>query len=221
MYSWDMAVSRVMTAETERIGWNKGIVFLGGLLLLLLSFVFLGLHPWHMEVSRLGVKAEPQPQPQQRWIQAASSTYTTAHGNTGSLTHWGRPGIEPATSWFLVGSVSTMPRGELLKLGQVKETILGKTVAVQRQRNERGRGLRTVVEQLTHPLVETCLSWPYPSLSILLSDTYLLRRLYWLKRMMHGEHHWALLTRGPLRIIPFLPPIFNFALCYIVILQGG
>ena len=29
-------------------------------------------------------------------------TYTTAHGNTGSLTHWTRPGIEPATSWFLV-----------------------------------------------------------------------------------------------------------------------
>ena len=28
-------------------------------------------------------------------IGAASSTYTTAHGNTRSLTHWERPGIEP------------------------------------------------------------------------------------------------------------------------------
>jgi len=32
--------------------------------------------------------------------------YTTAHGNTGSLTHWARPGIEPTTSWFLVGFVN-------------------------------------------------------------------------------------------------------------------
>ena len=32
-----------------------------------------------------------------------SSTYTTAHSNPGSLTHRSRPGIEPATSWFLVG----------------------------------------------------------------------------------------------------------------------
>ena len=56
-----------------------------------LSFVFLGLHPWHIEVPRLGVQSElsrwPTPQPQQRGIQAAFSTYTTAHGNKGSLTH--------------------------------------------------------------------------------------------------------------------------------------
>ena len=30
----------------------------------------------------------------------------TAHGNAGSLTHWARPGIEPATSWFLAGFVN-------------------------------------------------------------------------------------------------------------------
>ena len=39
-------------------------------------------------------------------IQAVSTTYTTAHGNTRSLTHWVRPGIEPTTSWFLVGFVN-------------------------------------------------------------------------------------------------------------------
>ena len=39
-------------------------------------------------------------------IKAESATHTTAHGNTGSLTHWARPGIEPATSWFLVGFVN-------------------------------------------------------------------------------------------------------------------
>ena len=34
--------------------------------------------------------------------ESPSATYTTAHGNARSLTHWWRPGIEPATSWFLV-----------------------------------------------------------------------------------------------------------------------
>ena len=31
--------------------------------------------------------ATPQPQQQQRWIQASSVTYNTAYGNAGSLTH--------------------------------------------------------------------------------------------------------------------------------------
>ena len=30
---------------------------------------------------------------------AASATYTTAHGKAGSLTHWARPRIKPASSW--------------------------------------------------------------------------------------------------------------------------
>ena len=55
-------------------------------------------------------------QPLQRQIQATSATYTTAHINAGSLTHWGRPGMEPATSWFLVGLISTEPRWKLLLL---------------------------------------------------------------------------------------------------------
>ena len=38
---------------------------------------------------------------------------TTAHGNARPLTPWTRPGIEPATSWFLVGLVSVAPRWEL------------------------------------------------------------------------------------------------------------
>ena len=40
-------------------------------------------------------------------------TYTTAHSNARILTHWARPGIEPATSWFLVGFVSAVPLPEL------------------------------------------------------------------------------------------------------------
>ena len=46
------------------------------------------------------------PEPQQCGIRATSVTYTTAHGNARSLTHWARPWIEPATSWFLVRFVS-------------------------------------------------------------------------------------------------------------------
>ena len=39
--------------------------------------------------------------------QAPSTTYTTMHGNAGSPTYWARPRIEPASSWLLVGFVST------------------------------------------------------------------------------------------------------------------
>ena len=39
----------------------------------------------------------------QREIQAASATYTTAHGNAGSFTHCAGPGIEPTSSQILVG----------------------------------------------------------------------------------------------------------------------
>ena len=38
--------------------------------------------------GRIGAVApRPTPEPQQRRIRAASATYTTAHGNAGSLTH--------------------------------------------------------------------------------------------------------------------------------------
>ena len=43
---------------------------------LLLLYVFLGPHPQHMEAPRLGVESELQ-----------LLAYTTAHSNTGSLTH--------------------------------------------------------------------------------------------------------------------------------------
>ena len=35
-----------------------------------------------------------------------AGSFTTAHGNSGSSTHWVRPGIKPTTSWFLVGFVN-------------------------------------------------------------------------------------------------------------------
>ena len=71
-------------------------------------FSFLGWHLWYIEISRLGGKLELQlqayatatamPDP---W--AKSATYTTAQGNSGSFTHWRRPGIQPASSRMLVG----------------------------------------------------------------------------------------------------------------------
>ena len=48
------------------------------------------------------VACRPTPQLQQHGMQALSATYTTAHGNAGSPTHWSRPGIEPETSRFPV-----------------------------------------------------------------------------------------------------------------------
>ena len=46
-------------------------------------------------------------------IWTASSTYTTAHHNAGSLTHWGSPRIEPSSSWILVGFFTAEPQWEL------------------------------------------------------------------------------------------------------------
>ena len=70
-----------------------------------------------MEAPRLGVELELQlpayatatamPHP------SKSLTYTVAHSNPGSLTHWVRPGIEPASSWILVGSIEAEPHQEL------------------------------------------------------------------------------------------------------------
>ena len=80
-------------------------------------FSFLGLHVQHMEFPRLGSNQScsywPVPQPQQHRIEAESVTYTTAHVNARSLTHWARLGIEPASSWILVGFISTEPQQEL------------------------------------------------------------------------------------------------------------
>ena len=43
-------------------------------------------------------------------------TDSTAHSDAGSLTHWARPGIEPATLWFPVGFISIAPQRDLLNL---------------------------------------------------------------------------------------------------------
>ena len=81
-------------------------------------FAFLWLHRQHMEVLRLGwnwsYSCWPMQYPQQRGIWATFVTYTTAHGNTGSLTQWARPGITPASLRILVRFVTIEPQWELL-----------------------------------------------------------------------------------------------------------
>ena len=47
-------------------------------------------------------------------VQATFVTYTMAHDDAGSLSPWARAGIEPASSWFLVDSLTTVPRREPL-----------------------------------------------------------------------------------------------------------
>ena len=63
--------------------------------------------------GRIGATAASLPELQQCRIWAMSSTYTTAHGNSGSPAHWARPGIKPASSLILVRFITTEPQGEL------------------------------------------------------------------------------------------------------------
>ena len=79
-----------------------------------------------MEVPRLEVESELQ------LLAYAMATATqdlshfcnlhvTAHDNTRSLTHWESPGIEPASSWLLVGFIIIEPQQEPLNLLVLKE----------------------------------------------------------------------------------------------------
>ena len=82
----------------------------------LFLFCFLEPHTRHMEGPRLGVTSELQllGYATATAIQDPSQTFDLHHSsrNAGSLTHWARPGIEPASSWMLVRSVSTVPQWE-------------------------------------------------------------------------------------------------------------
>ena len=74
-------------------------------------FVFLGLHPRHTEIPWLGAELELQQltytTATATHFWAACMTYTTAHSNTGSLTHWAGPGIGPRSSWIQLRFVNS------------------------------------------------------------------------------------------------------------------
>ena len=78
--------------------------FITGSLRLSSFFFFLGPHKWQMEGPRRG--HWPTPETQQHTIQVTSVTYTAAHCNARSLTHWARPGIEPTSLWMPVRFVN-------------------------------------------------------------------------------------------------------------------
>ena len=46
-------------------------------------------------------------------IGATAASLYHSHSNTGSLTHWARPGIEPTSSCILVGFITIEPQQEL------------------------------------------------------------------------------------------------------------
>ena len=79
-------------------------------------FVFLGPHPEHMEVSRLGVESELQPP-----AYATATTMpgiwatfaTAAHSSARSLTHWAKSEIKLASSCMLVRFFTAEPQSEL------------------------------------------------------------------------------------------------------------
>ena len=81
-------------------------------------FVFLRPHPWHREVPRLGVQLELQLPA----YTTATATGDPSHicnlhnGNARCLTHWTRPGMEPTSSWILVGFVNTWTMTGTLKM---------------------------------------------------------------------------------------------------------
>ena len=66
----------------------------------LFIYLFLGTHPWHVEDPRLHVELELLLPAYATAIATQDPsricTYTAAHGNTRSLTHWARPGIAPS-----------------------------------------------------------------------------------------------------------------------------
>ena len=68
-------------------------------------FVCLFLCPHLQHVGVLGLHAE---------LELQLLAYTTAHGKAESLTHCERPGIEPTSSWILLGFVTAEPPWELL-----------------------------------------------------------------------------------------------------------
>ena len=71
--TWEPPYAAGVALEKAKIQTNKKKITLNFLILI---FVFLGLHPQHMEVPRLGVELELQ-----------LPAYITAHGNAGSLIH--------------------------------------------------------------------------------------------------------------------------------------
>ena len=108
--AWELAYAMDAAPKCKKKKWGGGAYnichYFSNALSSLSLFFFLGPHLQHMEVPGLGIKLE---------LQLLAFTTTTAtpdpshvcdlhHSSqrAGSLTHWARPGIKPATSWILI-----------------------------------------------------------------------------------------------------------------------
>ena len=96
----------VISVHQSSLMAQKCSLFLGGGL-------HIGIWRFSGEESNQSYSCQPVPQPQQCGIQVTSASYTTVRSSARSLTHWARPGIEPAICWFLVKFVSAAPWQEL------------------------------------------------------------------------------------------------------------
>ena len=81
--------------------------------------------------GRIGAAAAG-PMPQQHRIWATLSTYNTALGNAGFLTHCAKPGIKPTSSWILVRFITTDNSNSFLLISQ-KQAKFGVSVVEQQK----------------------------------------------------------------------------------------
>ena len=87
-----------------------------GLVYIFLCFVFVFVLPFRAALSAYGSSQARAPMRVTASTATATRdlswvcTYTRAHCNDRSLTHWARPGIEPTASWILVKFISTEPQ---------------------------------------------------------------------------------------------------------------
>ena len=93
------------------------IPFIKGQNILFYFCLFLGLHPWHMEIPRLGVKLELQllACPTATWVLSSICDLHHSSQQHRIPNHWARLGIEPTSSCILVGFVSREPQPKLPK----------------------------------------------------------------------------------------------------------
>ena len=79
-----------------------------------------------MEIPRLGVRWELQlpAYTTATAIRDLSCDHNLHHGSAGSATHWARPGIKPASSWILVGFITTEPQREFPQDLLLSEVVL-------------------------------------------------------------------------------------------------
>ena len=109
------------------------VTFLSFLFLFFLQPHLCGMGKFPGSGSNQSCSCQPRPQPWQLQIWAKPVTYATAGGNARSLTHWARPGIEPASSQALCWVLnppghsrnSLCHRFLILNLGQKQNWSLG------------------------------------------------------------------------------------------------